>query len=379
MDFFRRLFQPPKAAQPAATTKTGATAGSATSDKSDKAGVNSQTMWSSDALHGLKTAAPPTPEIAEPGLVDNKFSAAPPNPEVSLADGVQIDPAPTPPTMALAGGVTRPLPPLELQPFKPGRHLIYGLSSDIGQTRTNNQDSLFALFCADVSVEDKPDLALFAVADGMGGHSHGEKASAIAVRTVAQQMVSSFYLDILGSESAAPSDPDKPPIAELLAEAMQKANVAVSEAVPEGGTTLTVVAIMGDMAYIGHVGDSRAYLLIGDRLEQITRDHSLVQRLVELDQLTPEEAAVHMQRNVLYRAIGQSETLEIDALVRRLPPSSRLVICSDGLWNLVPEEMLVEIIRGSTMPQEACDRLIEVANQRGGLDNITAILIQTPG
>ena len=86
------------------------------------------------------------------------------------------------------------------------------------------------------------------------------------------------------------------------------------------------------------MGDSRAYLITDDRIEQITRDHSLVQRLIELDQLTPEEAMDHPQRNVLYRAIGQSETLDVDAITRRLPPHARLMLCSDGLWNMVPED-----------------------------------------
>lgn len=137
--------------------------------------------------------------------------------------------------------------------------------------------------------------------------------------------------------------------------------------------------MLGDLAYIGHVGDSRAYLITNDNIEQITRDHSLVQRLIELDQLTPEEAVVHPQRNVLYRAIGQTENLEVDLLTRRLPPGSRLLLCSDGLWNLVPEEMILDIVRSTKTPQEACDRLITTANDRGGPDNITAILVQVPG
>jgi protein phosphatase len=175
------------------------------------------------------------------------------------------------------------------------------------------------------------------------------------------------------------TDSDRPTVSETLSEAIQSANSAVSEQIPEGGTTVTAVIVLGDLAYVGHVGDSRAYLITDDGIEQITRDHSLVQRLIELDQLTPEEAAVHPQKNVLYRAIGQSDNLEVDALTRRLPRGSRVLLCSDGLWNQVSEELLASTVRSAKTPQEACDRLIALANERGGPDNITAILVQVPG
>jgi protein phosphatase len=113
-------------------------------------------------------------------------------------------------------------------------------------------------------------------------------------------------------------------------------------------------------------------------LEQITRDHSLVQRLIELDQLTPEEAAQHPQKNVLYRAVGQSDNLEVDAVTRRLPPDSYLLLCSDGLWNMVPESQILDITLNATTPQHACDRLIAAANEHGGSDNISAILLKIP-
>jgi serine/threonine protein phosphatase PrpC len=104
-----------------------------------------------------------------------------------------------------------------------------------------------------------------------------------------------------------------------------------------------------------------------------------VQRLIELDQLTPEEAAAHPQRNVLYRAIGQSENLEVDAITHRLPAGARLILCCDGLWNMVSPSNIQQIVQAAKSPQEACDQLIAVANERGGPDNITVILIQMPG
>ncbi len=282
------------------------------------------------------------------------------------------------PSMLAGFGRTRPLPPIEPYVRKPGKHLEYGLNSDIGQQRSNNQDSLLTFFTSNISVEERPDFGLFVVADGMGGHHDGEKASAITTRIVAEYIINKLYMNMLTSP-ASESGGDRPTVSETLSEAIQSANNAVSEQIPEGGTTVTAVIVLGDLAYVGHVGDSRAYLITDDVIEQITRDHSLVQRLIELDQLTPEEAAVHPQKNVLYRAIGQTDNLEVDALTRRLPHGARLLICSDGLWNQVPEDLLAETVRTAKTPQEACDRLIAIANDRGGPDNITAVLVQTPG
>jgi protein phosphatase len=136
--------------------------------------------------------------------------------------------------------------------------------------------------------------------------------------------------------------------------------------------------VIGGMAYIAHVGDSRIYLIQRDQIEQITRDHSLVQRLIELDQLTPEEARDHPQHNVLYRALGQNDSVEVDTLTRRLPKNSRLLICSDGLWNLVQDHEMVDVVRQFNNPQEACNKLIAMANMRGGTDNITVVLLYMP-
>src|SRR5450432_1498532 len=319
----------------------------------------------------------PGPEISAPGtpikpatvMVESPTKPAKRSEEQINAE-VGIDTTPM-----LFGG-TRQLPPLEALESKPGKHVIYGLSTDIGMVRGNNQDSMYAMFGTSTSAESQPDFGLFIVADGMGGHHDGELASAVAIRTIAEFMAENFYIQLL--KRSLPEG-ERPVLSEVLAEAVQKANQAVSEEIPEGGTTVTVAAILSDLVYIAHVGDSRAYLITVEGIEQITRDHSLVQRLIELDQLTPEEAASHPQRNVLYRAIGQSENLEIDAVTRRLPPGSRLLICSDGLWNQIGEANLLQIVQASKTPQEACDQLIMVANDRGGPDNITVVIIQIPG
>lgn len=276
------------------------------------------------------------------------------------------------------GGIfeTRPLPRLDPGVPKPGQRLIFGQFSDIGMVRGNNQDAILAAVASSASIDDLPDFGIFIVADGMGGHHDGEKAASITTRIVAQYVLG----EILGAMlEQTMDDPERPAITEVLREALQRANRAVSAQVPEGGTTASMATIIGDLAYIAHVGDSRVYQLTDGGIDQITRDHSLVQRLIELDQLTPEEAAEHPQRNVLYRAIGQNETLDVDSITRRLPPHSRLLLCSDGLWNLVPEETIREISASHSSPQEVCNRLVNLANERGGPDNISVIVVQIPG
>jgi serine/threonine protein phosphatase PrpC len=148
--------------------------------------------------------------------------------------------------------------------------------------------------------------------------------------------------------------------------------------VPGGGTTLTAVLLLGSLMTIGHVGDSRAYLFSNGHGEVLTRDHSLVKRLEELGQLTEAEAAVHPQRNVLYKAIGQGANLEVDVLTHPVPKDGFLMLCSDGLWGVVAEEDIERIVWNSPHPQIACDELVRAANAAGGPDNITAILVYFP-
>jgi len=295
-----------------------------------------------------------------------------------LAATVTASPPPVPlqtrPLSPVDGG-TRPLPPDPLPEITTSEHITFAQATDVGMVRSNNQDAVLSFFCATRSVDERPDFGLFAVADGMGGHHDGEKASSLTVRTLLAEVTTTLFLPLV---TGAPEAGDTP-ISEILVSAVLKSNGAVIRQVPDGGTTLTAVTIIGDLAYVSHVGDSRVYYITGDRIEQVTRDHSLVQRLIELDQLTPAEAADHPQKNVLYRALGQTETLEVDVLTRRLPPHSRLLLCSDGLWNLIEERELREIVMKNVSPQLACDQLIALANSRGGVDNITAILLHIPG
>src|SRR5258708_9068347 len=316
---------------------------------------------------GPATEPPPAPIVESP--------PKPARPPKRTEEQINAD-APIDATPMLFSAGTRQLPPIESITSKAGKKVTFGLSTEMGMIRGNNQDSMYALFSTSTRAESQPDFGLFIVADGMGGHHDGELASAVAIRTIAQYMAENFYIHLL---KRAMPEADRPVLSEVLGTAIQKANEAVSEEIPEGGTTVTAAAILSDLVYIAHVGDSRAYLISADGIAQITRDHSLVQRLIELDQLTPEEAATHPQRNVLYRAIGQSEHLEIDAITRRLTPGVRLLLCSDGLWNQVSESNILQIVQGSKSQQDACDHLVTGANDRSGADNITVILVQTPG
>ncbi|RMG86165.1 MAG: serine/threonine-protein phosphatase [Chloroflexi bacterium] len=285
----------------------------------------------------------------------------------------QPNPLPDTGTLGPMGGVTRPLPPEPLAFLKEGR-LSFGISSHVGMVRGNNQDAAMAFLFASTSANDLPDIGLFIIADGMGGHFDGEKASALASKMVTDHVINQVYLPILKGTDFA----DLPPINEIMMEAAQKANVAIIEQVPNAGTTLTAAVLIGDLAHIVHVGDSRCYLITNDNMDQLTRDHSLVQRLIELEQLTPEEAESHPQKNILYRAIGQNDVLEFDTMTRRLPPNSYLLLCSDGLWGLVEDEDMKKIIKSSPNPQAACDQLVALANANGGVDNISVILLKVP-
>lgn len=295
---------------------------------------------------------------------------------VSQADKVTADLSSAAEDDNLAAVGTRPLPPLETIVPEPGQRLMFGQLSDVGMVRGNNQDAVYSMFTSGTSNDALPDFGLFIVADGMGGHQEGERASSVTTRMIARHVLEEILTPILEQRM---SDPERPPIADVLREAVRRANESVTSEIQDGGTTATAAVVLGDLVYIAHVGDSRAYMITDDGMEQITRDHSLVQRLIELDQLTPEEAAEHPQRNVLYKAIGQSDTLEADTITRRLQPHARLLLCSDGLWNMVPEETIHNVVVQSRDPQDACNQLVKLANERGGPDNITIVMIQAPG
>jgi protein phosphatase len=295
----------------------------------------------------------------------------------------QASPLPSPPEVR-DPDATVPLPQLPVAPPPDApalareypKRMLLGVAQDVGRVRDHNEDVLLAFTGELAGLEAMPNLGLFVVADGMGGHSLGERASGIAARALARSVLDQILPSLLADPHA---DTERPLLKDVMENAMTAANAAVVNSVPEGGTTLTCALVIGEQVVLSHVGDSRAYIITQDTFEQVTRDHSLVRRLQELGQITADEAAVHPQRSVLYRAVGQGEGLEVDTLSRRLPPGAALLLCSDGLWGLVPDHKILEVVRSAPTPQVACDELVAAANAAGGPDNITAIMVQLPG
>jgi protein phosphatase len=253
--------------------------------------------------------------------------------------------------------------------------LHVGRASSVGHVRDHNEDVLLTLEINQLGDQAAEPLGWFVLADGMGGHQAGELASALAMRVVTHELLNEILRPYLLNEAR---DASRRPLSEVMVSAVMAANKAVHEQVQGGGTTLTCALILGNRAYLAHVGDSRAYLFADSKLRQITRDHSLVDRLVELGQITPGEALHHPQRNVLYRAVGQGDQLDVDTYIEMLPSSGqyRLLLCCDGLWGMLNDDQLAEVLRVTATPQEACNRLIEAANAAGGKDNITAVVVE---
>jgi serine/threonine protein phosphatase PrpC len=260
--------------------------------------------------------------------------------------------------------------PALLDSLSPG--LTVAKASDIGQVRGRNEDAFLVIDATLQNDGGLTPLGLYIIADGMGGHQKGEVASSTAVRVAACHIIQDVFVPFLSEEG---QDSQRSPINEALIDAVEAANLAVHTQVPEAGTTLTAALIFGHRVYLAHVGDSRAYVFSQGTLQQITQDHSLVARLVELGQATPEEALTHAHRNVLYRAIGQAGSLEVDTYMQPFSEGSCLLLCSDGLWGTVSDQEIADTLAIASSPQNALERLIAMANQSGGSDNITAILV----
>lgn len=259
-------------------------------------------------------------------------------------------------------------------PIYPSQYLI-GCGQSVGKQRDHNEDSLFAFNTVLAGEEDNLPIGLFIIADGMGGHQHGEVASKVAIRSMADLLMQKLVMPniVLQPEEQEGS------VQEYMRTGVELAQAAVVKEVPGGGTTLTAAFSMGDQVTIAHVGDSRAYFITMDKqIQVLTRDHSLVRRLQELGQLTDKEAAVHPQRNVLYRAIGQAEPFEPDINTHQFPRPGYLLICSDGLWGVIDDPAILKIVVNSTCLAQACKELVDAANDAGGPDNISAILVKYP-
>jgi len=253
--------------------------------------------------------------------------------------------------------------------------LMASCAQSVGKQRDHNEDALFCLTSVMASNEDITPFGLYIVADGMGGHQHGEVCSEIAIRTMADYVIRNLFTNLIRPDHQPPEEP----LQEIMKQGIQVAHQNILEKVSGGGTTLSTVTIMGNQMTIAHVGDSRIYTInLNGRIKPITRDHSLVKRLEELGQLTPEEAAVDPRRNVLYHALGQGTPLDPEIISAPIPHSGYLLVCSDGLWGVISENKIGNIITSAKSLPEACQSLIKAANDAGGPDNISVILIRLP-
>ena len=232
--------------------------------------------------------------------------------------------------------------------------VAFGSCTDVGRVREHNEDSLFVA------------PPLFVVADGMGGHAAGEVASELAIQTISD---------------LAPAYPNGP----MLGMAVETANQAVYNAAQENerrsgmGTTVTAAMVMGGRLVIAQVGDSRAYLLSHGTLQQLTRDHSLMAEMIEAGQLTPAEARVHPKRNFITRALGTSPTVRPDLYELNVSAGDRLLLCSDGLSGMIDDEAIARILSAYRDPQTCAKELVAAANDAGGHDNITAVVVDVGG
>ena len=235
--------------------------------------------------------------------------------------------------------------------------------SDKGKVREINQDYFYISNSLD-------EIQLYILADGMGGYNGGEIASSLAVQT-AKNYIENNFKDI---------EKDRDSIIQLLGSSMEYANMVVYEKSKENpelqgmGTTLEICLIYNNKVYIGHVGDSRIYRIRKQFIRKLTQDHSYVQKLVKEGTITNEQAAHHPQKNMLMKALGCNAFVEPDVMVKGFLKDDILIICSDGLTNLVDQETIYEM--ASKNIEQATKDLVQLANDRGGYDNVTVVIIK---
>lgn len=245
-----------------------------------------------------------------------------------------------------------------------------------GRERSHNEDTLFTLNCNVGGLESPVTFGIFLVADGMGGHQSGELASNLAAQGISRYLIDHVFHGYLFERKFYSQDE----LSACVVDAVASAQALVLQRVPGGGTTLTLVMAVGDELYSAHVGDSRLYLLNADgTLTLKTRDHSLVKRLVDLGEITADEAGFHPQRNVLYRALGQTDPFQPDTEVFSINTGERLLICSDGLWGVLGDEKILQIIFQAEDLDQMAEDLVHAANEAGGPDNISVIVIERSG
>jgi serine/threonine protein phosphatase PrpC len=284
------------------------------------------------------------------------------------------EPAPAAPAEDPDG--TKPLKRTSAQaPPEGGGQLAVAALRDIGRVRQVNQDHIFALTATLPREGGDVQMGLFIVADGMGGHDGGEVASRMAISAAVRHVLVELLAPALDEAVSAAIRP-------MIVAAIQDANRAIWEHArsvgSDMGTTCTLALQLGHTLHLGHVGDSRAYLVSPREIRRLTEDHSAVSRLIELGQLDPVDAREHPMRSQLYRTVGQQPEVAVDIVTEPQGEATHLLLASDGLWSLVDDETLRAVVLGATTPQAACEELIVRANAAGGEDNISAVVVRFP-
>jgi len=267
---------------------------------------------------------------------------------------------------------------------KPIRVEVFG-KTDLGRTRDHNEDRFLVADLTRKTASLQPDMrqhdigprgTLFVVADGMGGAAAGELASEMATDTIYAHLLKTWN----DEDEVTPQR-----FAYRLKEAVEVANASIhahAKAHPEVrgmGTTTTAAGVLNDHLYLTQVGDSRAYLIRGGKAYQITKDQSLMQRLVEAGELTEEEAAQSERRNIILQALGPDPKVKVDLTHQEVRRGDILVLCSDGLSGQVKKDEIAQIVSTTPDLSAACDKLIALANERGGPDNITVVIARFDG
>lgn len=252
--------------------------------------------------------------------------------------------------------------------------LHVGCKTDVGRVRQSNEDSLFVLEFQSANNSIIRPAGLFVLADGMGGHEGGEIASGMLVRALGRRAANEWLTQAIDFRGELVDR------GAWLAGAIQMANKDIYDWATENhcemGTTVVAALIENSTALIAHVGDSRAYRVNSAGIERLTVDHSLVESLVAARQLKPEEARNHPQANVIYRTVGDQPQVVVDLKKVRLYPGDRLLLCSDGLNGMLPDETISELAMAAGSPEAACEALVQAANAAGGEDNCSVILIE---
>ncbi len=278
--------------------------------------------------------------------------------------------------------------------------------TDVGKQREQNEDSPY------MRISEDGGRGLFIVADGMGGYQAGEVASKLAVQKISEAL-KSFLVPVSEQETIKlaplteqetiklspaqsgeftakqrktrklPETPVSKNVEEQLKAAIRQANKAIltygeEQSSARGlGCTVTTALVQDDQAFIANIGDSRVYLYREGTLKPLTKDHSLVYRLVEAKQIEPDDIYSHPQRNLIYRSLGAGhKNVDPDVFQTSLRSGDSLLLCSDGLWEMVRNQELLQVLKENSDAQKICDILIDLANAHGGEDNITAVLVQ---